>query len=116
MIYNIIIFNLVIIDLFFLTGAGDVRDVAQTLIYLLRNSTANITDILEAPRVRVQTPYIEYESHWTLSEEEAAVLKDAGFKLTEAEPEYPSINVIQKVNDFTSAYADPRGGGYGVVF
>lgn len=89
---------------------------AQTLIYLLRNSTANITDILEAPRVRVQTPRIEYESRRTLSEEETAILKDAGFKLTKVEPEYSSINVIQKVNDFTSAYADPRGSGYGVVF
>lgn len=103
--------------LIFLTGGGDVRDVAQALVYLLRNSIADIGDSIEAPRVRILTPVLQTEdTNHHLSFNDSSTLKNEGFALEAAPPVYPSINVIQKVNDTMTAHADSRGFGIGVTF
>ena len=100
-------------------GAGDVRDVAQALIYLLRHPSTDVIDSIEAPRVRIRTPHIELEHDGIPEEDERTLQWAMNFTLHDGStspPVYPSINVIQKLGDTLTAHADSRGSGNYVTF
>ncbi|XP_065209263.1 glutathione hydrolase 7-like [Planococcus citri] len=96
-------------------GGADVRDVAQALVYLLRNPTANITQSISEPRVRILYPRIFVERPNRISNDDFITFQQQ-YEIHEAPRPYPSINVIQKIKDDITVVADWRGFGSGVVF
>ncbi|XKL64241.1 hypothetical protein PGB90_004327 [Kerria lacca] len=98
-----------------LLGAGDVRDAVQALISLLREPFVNIIESIESPRVRIITPKLAVDEYHKISKKDNEILsKD--FIIINQTTYFPSINVIEKINDTMTAYADSRGSGYAVVF
>ncbi|XP_075222619.1 glutathione hydrolase 7-like isoform X2 [Lycorma delicatula] len=118
-----------------ISGAPDARDAVQLLYRLISSSSPfspfNSTDIelvVEAPRVRFTSSKLENQV-WlenklrpsspfpsTPSKEELASIEKEGFQIFEARSPYPSLNVMQKINDVINAHADSRGGGAYITF
>lgn len=87
-------------------------------MYLLRNESGNVAAEIEAPRVRILTPNIATDPYRKLSTKDTNILREHKLNVTEIQivSLFPSINVIEKVNDNITAYADKRGGGDHVTF
>lgn len=96
-------------------GAGDIRDLIQALSYVLRNESGNIMADIEAPRGRILTPYFVTDNARNLSVADYNILSKT-FNISVSDGSFPSINVIEKINDNVFAYADKRGGGDAATF
>ncbi|XKL61928.1 hypothetical protein PGB90_001761 [Kerria lacca] len=97
-----------------LQRAENVRDAVQVLISLLREPLVNIIESIESSRVRIITPKLVIDEYHKISKKDNEILsKD--FIIINQTTYFPSINVIEKINDTMTAYEDSRGSDFKVI-
>lgn len=94
------------------SGSANVYDGAQILLSMLNSNPQSIQSVDAIPRFRykknnigIEYLYKNYETNFT----------NLGYHIFTAPLPYPTVNVIQKVEDNSVAFSDSRGSGQSIT-
>lgn len=92
------------------SGSADVYDGTQILLSLLNTNSQSIHSVDAIPRFRFKKNNIGTEYSYQNDE-----FIKSGYSISPAPLPYPTVNIIQKVEDYSIAFSDSRGIGQSIT-